>query len=339
MPEAALYPGARWYPLGAQTETRMRSHDIVCLHTMVGYLASTDPYFRVTNGAGFAGTESHFGVGGKWGRDVPASGGSLDGVTWQWQDLAYGADANLDGKTRVISIETADNAPARPEDIEAWTDRQVEEIVRLVDWLCSPAAHAKCPAGWLCRDAGIPRVLIPDSKPGRRGIGYHAQGAAERVAGGERWSTSSTKPCPGARRIAQLRNVIVPRVASRAVGAIVEDDMFGPADSERLVRVERYAAQVATKGMAALARLDADRPVDAGKLAQILTAITAAGVEAGKRDAAVLTALSLISVPDPDAFAAALAPLLEREGVLLDVATIARAVRLDLADHLTDPAA
>jgi len=215
MAVALTYPGARWTPLGAQTETRMMSHDVVCAHTMVGYLVSTDRYFRISNGAGFWGTESHFGVGGKWGPDL---GGGLDGAVWQWQDLAYGADANRDGKPRVISFETADNAPASPDDIEAWTPAQLDAIVDLCDWLCSPEAHAKCPSSWLCHQEGIPRVLIPDSKPGRRGLGYHAQGAAERVVGGEVWSTSPGKTCPAARRIAQFKTIVVPRVASRGRG-------------------------------------------------------------------------------------------------------------------------
>lgn len=223
MAEALTYPGARWTPLGAQTESRMTSHDVICAHTMVGYLTSTDRYFRISNGPGFRGTESHFGVGGKWGPDL---GGHLDGAVWQWQDLAFGADANLDGKGRVISFETADNAPARPEDIAPWTPAQLDGIVALCDWLCSPAAHAKCPSSWACHRSGIPRALIPDSKPGRRGLGYHAQGAAERVPGGEAWSTSPTKPCPAAARIRQFKTIVVPRVAALASGPPAPTDFL-----------------------------------------------------------------------------------------------------------------
>ncbi len=66
------YPAAVHKPLGPQTEPRMTGHDIVCLHTMAGYLSSTDRYFRAANGAGYIGTESHFGVGGRWGGDARA---------------------------------------------------------------------------------------------------------------------------------------------------------------------------------------------------------------------------------------------------------------------------
>ena len=53
---------------------------------MVGYLTSTDDYFRTGNGAGYQDTESHSGVGGRWGGDAKAG---LDGTVWQWQDLLY----------------------------------------------------------------------------------------------------------------------------------------------------------------------------------------------------------------------------------------------------------
>jgi hypothetical protein len=206
MPEAQLYPGARWTPLGAQTEDRMRAHDILCLHTMVGYLVTTDPYFRHYNGEGFAGTESHYGVGGKWGPDF---GQDLDGAVYQWQDRAFTADANLDGNYRVISIETADNAPKLPQDIEAWTPAQVEAIARILAWESSTAAHERCSGGWACHRYGIPLTLVPDSKPGRRGVAYHRQGIDPwRVSGGEKWSAISGKPCPTDRRIAQIPGVI-----------------------------------------------------------------------------------------------------------------------------------
>lgn len=208
------YPGAAFKPLGPQTEPSMTGHDIVCIHTMVGYLSSTDRYFRVTNGAGYQGTESHYGVGGKWGSDAVAG---LDGVVYQWQDIAHQADANLDGNSTVISIETADNA-ARP--IQPWTLLQCEAIARLLAWLCSVAVHADCPSTWACHRDGIPLALIPDTKPGRRGIGYHRQGIDPwRVDGGVKWSDSRGKDCPTEARIAQL-----PAILARAIQITQEDD-------------------------------------------------------------------------------------------------------------------
>jgi hypothetical protein len=177
----------------------MNRHDVICLHTMVGFLTSTDAMFKRN---GFGGTESHFGVGGIWGGDRSAG---LDGVVYQWQDTEFTADANLNGNRRVISIETADNAPRLARDIEPWTPRQCTAIIGLV--------------AQLCRKYDIPAELIPDSRPTRRGIGFHRQGIDPwRVAGGEVWSTSRGKECPGDRRIAQLRSVIVPGVRHALAG-------------------------------------------------------------------------------------------------------------------------
>lgn len=205
----AKYPGASYRPLASkQGEPAIKEHDIVCLHTMVGYLTSTDAMFKA---GGWSGTESHFGVGGKWGGDA-AKG--YDGKVFQWQDTAYSADANLEGNPRILSIETADNAPKFAKDIAAWTPKQLDAIVKLVTWLC--------------KKYDIPPVLIPDSKPSRRGIGYHRQGCTHslgagkvpgyRVVGGERWSLSTGKECPGARRIAQIKSIIVPRVKTAVNG-------------------------------------------------------------------------------------------------------------------------
>jgi len=180
-------------PLGTQTEPRITSRDIICVHTMVGYLHSTDTMFKAN---GYGGTESHFGVGGTWGSDRALS---LNGVAYQWQDTDYTADANLDGNHRVISIETADNAPKLARDIEPWTPAQVVTIVKLI------AA--------LCKRYDIPPKLIPDTRAGRRGLAYHAQGIdPNRVPNGEKWSSARGKECPGPVRIAQFINEVIPKV-------------------------------------------------------------------------------------------------------------------------------
>ena len=210
--------GSIYRPLAPkQTQPRMARHDIVCLHTMVGNLTSTDRMFHEN---GYGGTESHFGVGGKWGPDLDKG---WDGKAFQWVDTVYTADANFEGNDRVISIETADNAPSRVEDIQPWTNRQLDTIVDLV--------------AQLCRTYDIPPVLIPDTKPGRRGIGYHRQGCEHSdglgshpgwlVAGGERWSRAKGKGCPGQARIRQLETVVIPRVKALLAGSPLPtgDDM------------------------------------------------------------------------------------------------------------------
>jgi hypothetical protein len=322
VPMPITYPGCRWYPLGAQTENRQTTHNVIILHTMVGYLVSTDNLFRAGNGAGFIGLESHFGVGGQWGPDL---GGSLDGAIWQWQDLDYQAQASGEGNWRAISIETADNAPQRPEDIAAWTPAQVDAIVDLV--------------AWLCRRYDIPARLVPDTRPGSSGIAYHAQGTAVTLsAGAERWSPTAGKPCPTARRIAQITGTVIPRVQQLLNQE--EDASMSAADADRVIAAVNEARDVLYN----LARAQTpDGKPDPGhaemavttvnaRLSAIGKAVGAIGTQIGAladdeakllaaTDAATVKILSAVQtvivdpqVPnsDPDAFVAALRDALVR---------------------------
>ncbi len=184
---SGLFSGANYEPLErVQRQARMRAHDIICIHTMVGSLRGTDKYFKAD---GWGGTESHFGTG-------------YDGEIIQWQDCGWTADANLNGNRHVISIENADLGTGFPKwntkdggAVPAFTDAQIEANARII--------------AWACREYDIPCELIPDSKPGRRGIGYHRQGVpGHMVADGEKWSNAPGKVCPGDRRIAQIPAII-----------------------------------------------------------------------------------------------------------------------------------
>lgn len=174
-----------WRPLADNwaSQAPLRTPDLVILHTMAGSLAGTEQFFRQN---GYGGVESHFGMG-------------ADGTVWQWQDTSRQAEANYRGNHRIISIETADRGTGFPtwsgSDVPAWTDRQLDELAKLLAFLCD--VH------------DIPCRLVPDSKPGRRGVGYHRLGIDPwRVAGGEVWSSARGKSCPGDRRVAQIPAVI-----------------------------------------------------------------------------------------------------------------------------------
>ena len=237
------YPAAVHKPLGPQTEPRMTGHDIVCLHTMAGYLSSTDRYFRAANGAGYIGTESHFGVGGRWGGDARAG---LDGTVWQWQPLTHQADANLHGNPTTISIETADNA-ARP--IQPWTPKQLDALAHLLAWLSLPATHADCPASWECHTDGIPLTLIPDTLPHRRGVGYHRQGCPPNIVpGGVAWSTAYGKDCPTQARIDQIPAIITRAqaiTAAKHTPPPQEDDPMAMTPEDRTALAQEIGKEVA----------------------------------------------------------------------------------------------
>jgi hypothetical protein len=228
-----VYPFAVFDPLGTQTERKMKRHDIVCLHTMA---ASFDGVDRGFHENGYGGLESHFGVAG-------------DGRLKQWQDLDFEADANFDGNHRCISIETADRGETFPKwtgsDVPAWTDEQIDVIVPLVRWLCETF--------------DIPKVLVADSKPGVRGIAYHRLGVPHSTGkadapggpwhgeGCELWTHPKKgrgKVCPGDRRIAQIKEIVVPRVQA----AEGEDDM--PLTKDDLGKIQEVVRATLNEGTA-----------------------------------------------------------------------------------------
>lgn len=191
--------------LGITSSGQMRRWDIVCVHTIVGFQSG--------------GNAAHFTTG---------AGGHII----QARDTIFQSAANYLGNYRVIAIENEDQGPAfggwNTRDghaVPGFTDAQAEAIAKICAW-----AH---------REHGIPLVLCPDSRTSSRGIAYHRQGVdgdfgpfafGGRVFGGELWSTSTGKVCPGDRRIRQLIDVIIPR--ARVIAGLqspsfpgVEDDM------------------------------------------------------------------------------------------------------------------
>lgn len=267
----------------------MTGHDIVCLHTMVGTLRSTYTWFGPGNGAELKGTESHVGVGGPWGNDGTAG---LDGVAWQFQDLLHEADANLDGGKRVLSIETADGGnPDNP-----WSSAMMRTIADLLAVMCSKSLHQACPSSWTCHKVGIPLELIPDTLPGRRGIGYHRQGVDPwRVSGGVKWSNSRGKVCPGDVRIAQIPKVI--DMAKKGTGVQLDNE-----DYTKIAALIRDNINSAKVGW-----LDGSNQPVGAVLRDIATHARKAANSVSEIDDEVRTAvreeLALAGVVDPDAIA------------------------------------
>jgi hypothetical protein len=185
----AIMPGAIWRPLPGSSTTRMSAYDITCLHTMVGSLAGTDSYFRQGSGV-----NSHFGTGG-------------DGTIYQWVDTAFRSGANLNGNDHVVSIENADMGP----EFAAWNTNDGNAVPAFT--AAQVEANAKIIA-WVNKTHGVPFDPIPDSKRGRRGTGWHRLGVPANKGdtvsqtGGELWSNSAGKVCPGNRRTAQIPQII-----------------------------------------------------------------------------------------------------------------------------------
>lgn len=175
-------------PLGAQTQRVIGKPRIFLIHTMSGYLRGTDSMFRE---GGYSGTESHFGIGGEY--DPP----DLDGAIWQWTPLERSADAQFDGNAYATSVETSDGTHSR-----GWNPKQMDAIIRL--------------GVWWCQQTGNPARIV--ESPDQAGFGWHAQFNI--------WNRNAHN-CPGAARVSQYKNRIVPEIARR----LKEGDDMQPGDS------------------------------------------------------------------------------------------------------------
>jgi hypothetical protein len=109
---------------------------IICIHTMDGFIQSSEDLFRAS------GKEAHFGV-------------AMDGRVWQWRDTSIQADSQFDGNEYCISIETEDKG--KPE--TRWTDIQFQRLVELITWIGEQ------------HDIPFRMVKTTDE----RGIGFHRQ--------------------------------------------------------------------------------------------------------------------------------------------------------------------
>ncbi|MEP6528168.1 MAG: hypothetical protein ABJA86_13515, partial [Nocardioidaceae bacterium] len=113
--------------------------------------------------------------------------------------------------------------------VPAWTKAQLDAIARIV--------------AWAAKTHDFPVRAMENSKSAQRGVGWHRLGIDSsppyqpgyRVRGGEHWSTSVGKVCPGDRRIAQVKSEIIPRAQAILRGAVrleLSQDIT-PADDSR----------------------------------------------------------------------------------------------------------
>jgi hypothetical protein len=194
---ALTLPGVEYKQLGGKSRSPLDARFIV-VHTMAGTLSGSEAFFT-PGGRPY----SHFGT-------------RADGHIRQWQDLRFRAASDRFGNPFSISIENEDHGPAFPawsgSDVPRFTPAQANSLVVLLSWLC--------------HRFGLPKKAISSSCPNERGIGWHRFGIDPyRNPNCPSWSKSRGKACPGDRRIAQLRDEIIPRVSSPPeVDEVTPDD-------------------------------------------------------------------------------------------------------------------
>lgn len=183
-----------WYPYAIRKEVARHRTPMASYRGIVMHVAAVeaDSLFGFFNQPG--NPTSHFYI-------------RYTGVVEQYVDTRYRAPAQLEGNPNLIGIETEGLGSG------LWRPAQVDSILPLWRWLNTQ--HA------------IPLVMMPDSKSTRRGIAPHRWGIDPyRVAGGEQWSTSFAKACPGSDRVKQLPQLV----------ALVQED--GMTDAELLAQFQ-----------------------------------------------------------------------------------------------------
>jgi len=150
------------------------------LHVDAGGAASLQGWFN--NPASSA--SSHFYV-------------KYDGTVEQYLDTKYIAWTQRTGNAYGIGIETQGLGSG------TWTTAQAASIAALLRWVS--------------KTHGVPLVNMVDSKPGRRGVGYHRMGCSPwRVPGGDVWGPNG-KICPGPERVAQFDAVLASALSGTPV--------------------------------------------------------------------------------------------------------------------------
>lgn len=194
----AIYPRGNFKPVtrykpGGSSHRESPGQRRVILHTAV---TNAESLFSSMNKDGTP--TSHFYV-------------SREGVVEQYIDTDVRSTANLEGNHDCLTIETWDGFGKIWRDgdpVPPWNDDQVAALVDLV--------------AWLCQTHDIPVQQLKSSMAGTRGIGWHRQGIdgnfprgllGGRVRGGEEWSSSGGKVCPGDARIRQVVKEIIPGAA------------------------------------------------------------------------------------------------------------------------------
>ena len=200
---ATKLPGARWRPISTNFTKRKRTRtDAIVLHVTASLADSQHVWFNNPRSA----ASSHLHI-------------ALDGTIEQYVDLDLIAWASGEGNARTVSIETAGTASGE------WTPEQ-----------CVSLVHA---LAWLCGHYDVPVVLMDSSDVDEVGIGWHRLGidgafpalpsilaGREQRGGGEHWSSSRGKVCPGDDRIEQIPEIVDDVHALLHPPLLEEDDML-----------------------------------------------------------------------------------------------------------------
>lgn len=183
-----IVPGARWAPIDVGSRAARRKGRGLVLHVAVSGAADLRPWLPPATRP----SDWHFYLP----KDPLPTGERF----WQYVDLDVQCWADSQGNVTLPAAESqgglGDSAAVNS---EPWTANQVEAAATIY--------------AYLHQTEGAPLALMPNSLPTSTGLAPHRLGITPwRVAGGESWSSSAGKLCPGDAKVAQL-----PAVLARAV--------------------------------------------------------------------------------------------------------------------------
>ena len=177
-----IYPGSVYKrPPGMTVGAKRKKTDAAILHIDAGGVRDLYGWW---NNPDSGANGSHFQV-------------AYDGTVVQYADTDFIVYTSGSGSQRSVGIETQGKAAGE------WTPAQRTAIVNLL--------------AWLCKIYNLPVRQMTSSKKSERGIGYHLLGvpanAAQKAAkvsqtGGELWSSSVGKVCPGPDRVKQIPSIV-----------------------------------------------------------------------------------------------------------------------------------
>lgn len=135
----------------------------------------------------------------------------------QYIDLDYVAYTTLEGSYSMASFESQGGMGSTAEvNSEPWNENQIRLAATFLRHLYDTE--------------GVPLQVMPDSRPTSRGFATHRLGIDPwRVPGGERWSSSRGKLCPGDRKHEQRFDIV-----RLAAGQDLEDDDMNAEDWARM---------------------------------------------------------------------------------------------------------
>lgn len=187
-----LVPGFRWEPVDVGNRAQRRKGRGLVGHVYVSNRDNERPGPVATRNA-------------DWHFYLPKVGVGIQQI-----DLDLQSWSSFNGNADTASFESQGGVGnAAAVNSEPWSADQIESAAQIL-------AH-------MHRTEGVPLQVMPNSLPGSRGFGYHRLGIDPwRVSGGQKWSTSRGKLCPGDAKIAQAPQIVA-RAAELVGGSPVQE--------------------------------------------------------------------------------------------------------------------